>query len=220
MQLKRFLFSVIVCLIAVLSSAVADTDQKTVASKAYVDSVAETKQDVFSGTEGTVVVYEGYDDETGQTLFGEAEIYDGSNDFDEDDDSGKLITAGVVHDFAATMEGIQIPDNRFTCYNEDDCTLWEMSADNATIPLVDVGTFAPLTGSCFVAGASCTAAGLSGGCCEGLYCNRALIGGGYSCANCKTYSKVCSNDYECCSGYCKPGVSLNGAPARSTCGRH
>jgi len=204
MQLKKFLFAVIMCLVVVLSYAVADTDQKTVASKAYVDSVAETKQDIISGTEGTVVVYDGYDDETGQTLFGEVEVYDGSNDFDEDNDADKLVTAGVVQDFADTVETVQIPNRRLVCKNSPTCTLWEMPASNATIPLVNAGTFAPLTAAgevqlCLGLNESC---GGAVSCCEGLYCPRVIIGDNSKCTACVVSGGTCILGTECCSGTC------------------
>jgi len=215
MQLKKFLFSVIICLIAVLSSAVADTEQKTVASKAYVDSVAETKQDIISGTAGTVVVYDGYDDETGQGLFGEVGVYDGSINFDEDDDADKLVTAGVVHDFAATVETIQIPDDEMVCNNPPTCTLWNLPVDNAKTSLVDAGAFAPLTSSglvvpislCAALGDPCTTTALSGSsgrCCDGLYCDPRNNG----CAQCYKAGSSCTiaTSYRCCSGSCVDNV--------------
>lgn len=126
---------------AIIGTAYA-VGENTVTSKSYVDAMDATKQDAIpEGTVGSVVIYDGADS-NGQTQFAEVGIFDGTNTY-TNNDADSLITAGTIHDFAAAVESISIPDNKLTCYNTPDCTLWEIS--NGTVSLANTGTFAPLT---------------------------------------------------------------------------
>ena len=125
------------------------TDESTVTSKSYVDAMDATKQDkITAKTTGNVVTYNGT--ENGQTQFDEVGIYNGGAQYNESTDSGKLITAGTVANMAETIESITIPDNKLTCYNQNDgCTLWQIS--EGTTALIAAGTFAPLTAAACIA---------------------------------------------------------------------
>ena len=106
------------------------TGENIMTSKSYVDAMDATKQDaITAGTEGSVVTYDG-EDENGQAQFSERGIYDGSSTY-TNNDADELITAGTVHNFAAAVESITIPDNKLTCANSPTCTLWSITSDTA-----------------------------------------------------------------------------------------
>ena len=95
--MKIWRFSGIFFILFLTANAFA-TDNQVVASKAYVDAMdqeiydyvdeglAERQYALPEGTSGSVVIYDGFDDDSGQNYFGEVAIYNGENDYDEDDD--------------------------------------------------------------------------------------------------------------------------------------
>ena len=134
---------------AIISNNAMATGENTVTSKSYVDAQDALKQDkITAKTTGNVVTYNGTSN--GQTQFDEVGIYNGGSQYNESTDAGKLITAGTVANMAETIESITIPDNKLTCYNQNDgCTLWQIS-EGTTAPLTAAGTLAPLTRGFFV----------------------------------------------------------------------
>ena len=140
MKTSSRIFMVILGL--VLTVPAMATGENTVTSKSYVDAQDALKQDkITAKTTGNVVTYNGTSN--GQTQFDEVGIYDGSAAY-SNSDADKLVTAEVVADFAAAVESITIPDNKLTCYNQNEgCTLWTIS--EGTVALTEEGTFAPLT---------------------------------------------------------------------------
>ena len=152
MKTKSYIFAGIIAVIT-MGNAMA-TGENTVTSKSYVDARDELKQDkITAKTTGNVVTYNGT--ENGQTKFDEVGIYNGGAQYNESTDSGKLITAGTVANMATAIEGIAIPTNELTCYNQaEGCTLWQIST--GARPLTAQGTFAPLTEGCKEIGQSCS----------------------------------------------------------------
>ena len=158
------------------------------------------KQDkITAKTTGNVVTYNGTSN--GQTQFDEVGIYDGSATY-SNSDADKLITAGTVHNFAAAVESITIPDNKLTPVNADgtacsgnNCNLWQITS--GTMALTGAGTFNPLT-SCLAYGAN-YATDLSK-CCSGVQqqvkdtlCGCRTVGdcpSGYSSCS---FKNVCQN---------------------------
>ena len=128
---------------AIISNNAMATGENTVTSKSYVDAQDALKQDkITAKTTGNVVTYNGTSN--GQTQFDEVGIYNGGSQYNSSTDSGKLITAGTVANMATAIESITIPDNKLTCYNQNDgCTLWQIS--EGTVALTDAGTLRPLT---------------------------------------------------------------------------
>ena len=162
MKTKSYIFAGIIAAIT-MGNAYA-TGENTVTSKSYVDAMDATKQDkITAKTTGNVVTYNGT--ENGQTKFDEVGIYNGGAQYNSSTDSGKLITAGTVANMATTIESITIPDNKLTCYNQNDgCTLWQIS--EGTVALTAQGTLAPLTaGACKTYG---QAASADSECCSGI----------------------------------------------------
>ena len=152
--------------------------EKTVTSKAYVDAQDALKQDkITAGDPGSVVTYNGTD-ANGQAQFDERGIYEGEDTY-TNDDADKLITAGLVHDFAAAVENIEIDQqvltgidangSTTTCQANDSCELWQISTN--AVALVPVGYFEPLTEeqapSCKDRGETCDS---SDECCGGINC--------------------------------------------------
>ena len=155
--------------------------ENTVASKSYVDARDDLKQDLIpesgvnidaNGIGDTVITYT---DTEG--VIGERNIYDGENDYDEDDDADSLVTAGVIADFASAVENITIENTVLSPVNhslqscssgDTDCDLWTISTGTQNI--VESGTFAPLTRS------------------------------GSAAPSCKAYGESVSDASECCSG--------------------
>ena len=159
MKTKSYILAGIIAAIT-MGNAMA-TDENTVTSKSYVDAQDALKQDkITAKTTGNVVTYNGT--ENGQTKFDEVGIYNGGAQYNESTDSGKLITAGTVANMAEAIESITIPDNKLTCYNSPDCTLWGIST--RTTALTNPGTFAPLTEACKTYG---QAASADSECCSG-----------------------------------------------------
>ena len=187
MNTKSYIFAGIIAAITI-GNAMA-TGENTVTSKSYVDAMDATKQDkITAKTTGNVVTYNGT--ENGQTQFDEVGIYNGGAQYNSSTDSGKLITAGTVANMATAIESITIPDNKLTCYNSPDCTLWTISTGTAA--LTAQGTLAPLT-SCKAYGASASSASE---CCSGY-----LQSGQNKCAcatdsDCGSSGKACK-DHQC-----------------------
>lgn len=188
MRKTAFIFAGIMA--TVIGNAYA-TGENTVTSKSYVDAMDATKQDAISaGTTGNVVTYNG-EDSNGQAQFSEKGIYSGAATY-SNSDSDKLITAGVVHNMAETLETLTVPDNKLTCYNQNEgCTLWQVSTGTAS--LAAQGTFAPLTAAaCKAYGESVLKESVSSECCSGR--QQPCIGGATYC-NCG-----CATDTDCPSG--------------------
>ncbi len=178
---------------AVITTSSFATGENTVTSKSYVDAMDANKQDkITAGTTGTVVTYNGTTN--GQTQFDERGIYSGGSQYNESTDADKLITAGTVANVASAIESITIPDNKLTCYNQNDgCTLWQIS--EGTVALTAQGTLAPLTEACKVYGETVS---VSSECCSGLATNG------------RTKICTCVTDADCPSGKtCERDASSN-----------
>ena len=189
--------------------------ENTVASKSYVDARDDLKQDLIprsganSSTPGSTVVT--YTDAEGE--IGERGIYDGENDYDEDYDADSLVTAGVIADFAETMESLTINDQELTMVNhnlqpcnagDSGCDLWTIGSNTQSVAAA--GTFAPLTSAapaCLAYGATFNTSATE--CCSGV--ERGGKGDYHNCgcstvtdcpsvsgkiASCNTNSKTCS----------------------------
>ena len=200
MKIKSYIFAGIIAVIT-MGNAYA-TGENTVTSKSYVDAMDATKQDkITAKTTGNVVTYNGT--ENGQTKFDEIGIYDDSNNYTSSD-SGKLITAGTVANMATAIESITIPDNKLTCYNQNDgCTLWQIS--EGTTALTAAGTLAPLTApACKAYWEEVTTSASE--CCSGISTAR----GGRKCGapgetcycGCKTLADCPSGSTSCDSRIC------------------
>ena len=183
MRKTSFIFAGIIS--AVIGNAYA-TDQNTVTSKSYVDAMDATKQDAITArTSGNVVTYNGTD-ANGQAQFSEKGIYSGAAQY-TNSDSDKLITAGVVHNMAETLETLTVPDNKLTCYNQaQGCTLWQISTGTAS--LAAQGTFAPLTAAPACKQYNETASSASQ-CCSGVLQNGTSKCG----CNKKSNCRLCDN---------------------------
>lgn len=197
--MKHTTFVLVGLLTMVISSPVFAVGENTVTSKSYVDAQDALKQDAIpEGTEGSVVIYDGTD-ENGQTQFDEVGIYDGSASY-TNADADKLVTAEVVHDFAAAVENITIADNTLTPVNSDGtacsgnaCNLWQIT--NNTVALTAAGTFAPLTAAAVAAGNKPYGAQ----CSEGSECVSGVCGKGGKCG--------CADNTECgLNGVCQGGL--------------
>ena len=174
---------------AVIGNAYA-TGENTVTSKSYVDAMDATKQDAITArTTGNVVIYDDVDKDTGQAQFSEKGIYSGAATY-SNSDSDKLITAGVVHNMAETLETLTVPDNKLTCYNKNEgCTLWQISTGTAS--LAAQGTFAPLTAAVPAGGSV-----------------PVVPGPGPVVSGCKASNESCGSSAECCSGVCDAGETI------------
>ena len=191
MKTKSYILAGIIAVITI-GNAFA-TGENTVTSKSYVDAMDATKQDkITAKTTGNVVTYNGT--ENGQTKFDEVGIYNGGAQYNESTDSGKLITAGTVANMATAIESITIPDNKLTCYNGPDCTLWTIS--NGTTALTNPGTLAPLT-SCKAYAAEESDASK---CCGGVIANvKPKMCGCKTLADCPSGSTSCNTMTHVCS---------------------
>ena len=205
MRKTAFIFAGIMA--TVIGTAYA-TGENTVTSKSYVDAMDATKQDAISaGTTGNVVTYNG-EDSNGQAQFSEKGIYSGAAQY-SNSDSDKLITAEVVHDFAAAVETLTVPDNKLVgvdengdprCQSNNSCTLWQITTGTAS--LAAQGTFAPLTAAaCKAYGESVLNGSASSECCSGRHqpCGR---GATYCSCGCATDTdcpsgQTCGTGYEC-----------------------
>jgi hypothetical protein len=170
------------------------TGENIITSKSYVDAMDAKKQDtITAGTKGSVVTYDG-EDENGHAQFSERGIYDGSSTY-TNNDADELITAGTVHNFAAAVESITIPDNKLTCANSPTCTLWSITSDTAN--LTAQGTFAPLTAaSCRAYGESVSSASQ---CCSGYLQRETSVCGCGDDSDCQA-NKCDSNTHICQAG--------------------
>ena len=156
--------------------------ENTVASKSYVDARDDLKQDLIpeSGTNSsnpgdTVVTYT---DREGR--IGERGIYAGDSSY-TNSDANKLITAEVVHDFAAAVESLTINDQELTMVNhnlqpcnagDSGCDLWTIGSN--TQGIAAAGTFAPLTSAapaCLAYGATYNTSATE--CCSGVLRGKA-----------------------------------------------
>lgn len=124
-------YSIITGMIASVFIGVANAeptalDRKTVSSKAYVDTMVGTKQPKIpaAGTNNahpgtSVVTYT----TTGDGTIGERQIYDGSTNYNANNDANKLVTASALTGTVANLPTMQT--SKLTCANpSDDCTLW------------------------------------------------------------------------------------------------
>ncbi len=194
---KSLIFAGIFAAITTSSFA---TGENTVTSKSYVDAQDALKQDkITAKTTGNVVTYNGTD-ANGQAQFSEKGIYDDSNTYNDTNDSEKLITAGTVANMASAIESITIPDNKLTCYNSPDCTLWTIS--NGTTALTAAGTLAPLTEACKVYNETFVNGQAASQCCSRVSrpCDRGATYCACGCAtvtDCPSGSTSCSTLHEC-----------------------
>lgn len=74
--MKQALFIGAIASVLTLNNAMA-LGENTVTSKSYVDARDATKQDIISmpGAEGFIMIYDGIDEETGQSMFNAREMY-------------------------------------------------------------------------------------------------------------------------------------------------
>ena len=118
------LFALMFAIVATVTHA--ESDLKTVASKAYVDTQIETKQLKIPaagqpnvGAGETVMTYTA----TGNGQIGERALYSDISSYDATTDGDKLITASALN---ATFTNLPTtPTTKLECANESDgCTLW------------------------------------------------------------------------------------------------
>ena len=123
-MLKKMLFALMFAIVATVTHA--ESDLKTVASKAYVDTQIETKQLKIPaagqpnvGAGETVMTYTA----TGNGQIGERALYSDISSYDATTDGDKLITASALN---ATFTNLPTtPTTKLECANESDgCTLW------------------------------------------------------------------------------------------------
>ena len=123
-MLKKILFALI--LVAGATVTHAESDLKTAASKAYVDTMVETRQDKIPaanqqgvGAGETVMTYTS----TGNGQIGERGLYSDISSYDASTDGDKLITASALND---TFTNLPTTDTtKLECANlNDGCTLW------------------------------------------------------------------------------------------------
>ena len=200
---RKFIISIIAVIsatgAAMATATINSADRTNLATKAYVDV---TRQNLIEelGAPGQPLTIRGeIEDYTGQTEFSaDYGVYTGDDYYDENDDSGSLVTTGVVADMVSTLESITISDASFTCSNPPECSLWAKAAANATIPIAESGTFAPLTssggssGQCLANGASCTS--------DYDCCDRACNSGVCAHGRCFSENATCRVSSQCCNG--------------------
>ena len=125
-MLKKILLASIFVITAISTVAHAESDLKTVASKAYVDTQIETKQLKIPaagqpnvGAGETVMTYTA----TGNGQIGERGLYSDISSYDATTDGDKLITASALN---ATFTNLPTtPTTKLECANQaDGCTLW------------------------------------------------------------------------------------------------
>ena len=122
-MLKKILLTLILVAATV---ARAESDLKTAASKAYVDTSVETLQDKIPaanqqgvGAGETVMTYTA----AGNGAIGERGIYTGANAYNANTDAEKLITASALTDAFDSLP--TRGTTKLECANQDDgCTLW------------------------------------------------------------------------------------------------
>ena len=123
-MLKKILFALMFAIVATVTHA--ESDLKTAASKAYVDTMVETRQDKIPaanqqgvGAGETVMTYTA----AGNGAIGERGIYTGANAYNANSDADKLITASALND---TFTNLPTTDTtKLECANQaDGCTLW------------------------------------------------------------------------------------------------
>jgi len=123
-MVKKILFALI--FVAMTTATRAESDLKTAASKAYVDTSVETLQDkipaagqpnVDAGE--TVMTYTA----AGNGAIGERGIYTGANGYNASTDGDKLITASALNDTFTNLP--TTGTTKLECANlNDGCTLW------------------------------------------------------------------------------------------------
>ena len=123
-MLKKILFALMFAIVATVTHA--ESDLKTVASKAYVDTMVETRQDKIPaanqpnvGAGETVMTYTA----AGNGAIGERGIYTGANAYNANTDAEKLITASALNDTFTNLP--TTGTTKLQCANlNDGCTLW------------------------------------------------------------------------------------------------
>ncbi len=125
-MLKKILLALMFVITAITNVTHAEDDMKTVASKAYVDTMIETKQLKIPaagqpnvGAGETVMTYTS----TGNGEIGERGLYSDISSYDASTDGDKLITASALN---ATFTNLPTtPTTKLECANQaDGCTLW------------------------------------------------------------------------------------------------
>lgn len=124
---KTLLTSGVGMLVAIVGAVAEPTelDKKTVSSKAYVDTMIETKQLKIpaAGQPGvdageTVMTYTA----AGNGVIGERGLYTDISSYDESSDGGKLITASALN---ATFTNLSTTDTtKLVCADDPTCSLW------------------------------------------------------------------------------------------------
>ena len=144
-MLKKILFALILVVGATVTHA--ESDLKTAASKAYVDTSVETLQDKIPaanqqgiGLGETVMTYTA----AGNGAIGERGIYTGANGYDASTDGDKLITASALNDTFTNLPTKET--TKLECANlNDGCTLWTIVDQTAYGKSVDPAILAMLT---------------------------------------------------------------------------
>ena len=123
-MLKKILFALMFAIVATVTHA--ESDLKTAASKAYVDTMVETRQDKIPaanqqgvGAGETVMTYTA----AGNGAIGERGIYTGASAYNANSDADKLITASALNDTFTNLP--TTGTTKLECANlNDGCTLW------------------------------------------------------------------------------------------------
>ena len=123
-MLKKILFALMFAIVATVTHA--ESDLKTAASKAYVDTSVETLQDKIPaantpgvGAGETVMTYTA----TGNGEIGERGLYSDISSYNATTDGDKLITASALNDTFTNLP--TTGTTKLQCANlNDGCTLW------------------------------------------------------------------------------------------------
>lgn len=112
--MKQALFIGAIASVLTLNNAMA-TGENTVTSKSYVDAQDATKQDIISmpGAEGFIMIYDGIDEETGQSMFNAREMYPDVS-LDQWDGTGKQ-TGGMIPNVDSVWLALQDRQAKMTC---------------------------------------------------------------------------------------------------------
>ena len=124
-MLKKILLALIFVITATTNVTYAEDDMKTVASKAYVDTSVDTRQEKIPAANPnntnigvSVVTYTN----TGNGTIGERGIYDNPANYTAGTDANKLVTASALKGSVTNLPTMET--SKLTCANPDTCSLW------------------------------------------------------------------------------------------------
>lgn len=119
--MKQALFIGAIASVLTLNNAMA-TGENTVTSKSYVDARDATKQDIISmpGAEGFIMIYDGIDEETGQSMFDARDVYPDVS-LDQWDGTDKP-TGLMIPDVHSVWLALQDRQAKMTCAGWPDGT--------------------------------------------------------------------------------------------------